>query len=142
MGDAVPGYHVVLTRSGAHVARLYSIAVDAAYRGRGIAAALLADAEAESRRAGCDVLRLEVRADNAAGIHLYETHGYRPIGRIAGYYSDGADALRYEKRLVHGAGGFERGRPSGTTLSGPRGRRRAPRRGLAALPTLHPPEGF
>ena len=40
-----------------------------------------------------------MRADNAAAIRLYEQRGYRPIGRRADYYEDGATALRYERAL-------------------------------------------
>jgi [ribosomal protein S18]-alanine N-acetyltransferase len=104
-GGAVVGYHLILTRRGTQVARLYSIAVDAAQRGKGLATALMADAEAVARRAGRAVLRLEVRADNRAAIRLYERLGYRLIGRYQAYYADKADALRYEKPLGRGSAG-------------------------------------
>ncbi len=99
MDGAVAGYHLVLTRSGSRVARLYSIAVAAAARGHGLGDKLLADAERQARRAGAAVLNLEVRPDNAGAIRLYHRRGYTPIGTRAHYYADGADALRYGKPL-------------------------------------------
>jgi ribosomal protein S18 acetylase RimI-like enzyme len=94
------GYHVVLFRKGSSLARLYSIAVDGRHRGAGVGSRLLADAEAVARARGKTALRLEVREDNASAIGLYQRRRYAPIGRYDGYYADGADALRYEKRLL------------------------------------------
>jgi ribosomal protein S18 acetylase RimI-like enzyme len=96
------GYHIVLLRAGSAVARLYSLAVDPAARGKGSGAALLDDAEKVSRRLGRKALRLEVRADNAGAIRLYESRGYVRIGTWRQYYADKTDALRYEKRLGPG----------------------------------------
>jgi ribosomal protein S18 acetylase RimI-like enzyme len=93
------GYRLVLFRKGSSVARLYSIAVDDRHRGTGVGARLLADAESVARDSGRGVLRLEVRVDNRNAVRLYESRGYAPIGRYAGYYADGTDALRYEKAL-------------------------------------------
>ena len=56
------------------------------------------------RRAAPSVLRLEVRAANLAAIRLYERNGYRRFGIHREYYEDGADALRYEKRLSDAPG--------------------------------------
>ncbi|MBZ0224317.1 MAG: GNAT family N-acetyltransferase [Dokdonella sp.] len=94
------GAAVVFFRSGSRVARLYSIAVAASLRGRGLGAELLESVERIARRRHCDRLRLEVRADNPQAQRLYERHGYQRIAHIEGYYEDGADAWRYEKRLA------------------------------------------
>ena len=99
-GGPVHGYSLVLFRKGSPLARLYSIAVADASRGSGVGRRLLADAERVARRRGPQVLRLEVRADNGPAIRLYESQGYRLIGRHAAYYADKADALRYEKRIA------------------------------------------
>ena len=99
----VVGYHLVLTRSGTSVARLYSIAVSAAARGRGVGDRLMADAERQAKRLGAAVLRLEVRPDNAAAIRLYEQRGYRRIGTRSDYYADGSDAFRYQKTVRRAA---------------------------------------
>lgn len=93
------GKAVVFFRKGSDSARLYSIAVDDAARGRGIAKALLRAAERGARVRGCARLRLEVNQLNAGAIALYEKLGYRRFGAYAGFYEDGADAWRYEKAL-------------------------------------------
>ena len=120
---AVVGYHLVLTRSGSAVARIYSIAVTAAARGRGIGEKLLADAERQATRRGAAVLRLEVHPGNAGAIRLYQRRGYTRIGTYRDYYADGADALRYQKTLGR------KGRPgtAGAPGSGGTGKDRRPR---------------
>jgi [ribosomal protein S18]-alanine N-acetyltransferase len=91
---------MLLRRRGSPAARLYSLVVDAASRGRGIAGLLLDDAEAIALAAGTAEIRLEVRADNAAARSLYRRSGYLEVDTRRGYYEDGADALRLRKRLV------------------------------------------
>ena len=108
-GLEILGYSLLLFRDGTGVARLYSIAVDARHRGRGLAAALLADAERVALKRGRTRVSLEVRDDNGAAIRLYERLGYRLIGRNADYYADGAGARRYEKRLDRTTSGLSRG---------------------------------
>ena len=95
----VDGAAVVFRRGNSRRARLYSLAVATAARGRGLARKLLAAAEAEARRHGCTVLDLEVRHDNRAAIALYEHHGYRRTERLQAFYEDGADGWRYSKVL-------------------------------------------
>lgn len=95
----VVGYVCVLFRAGAGVARIYSIAVDPAYRGRGVAQRLIAAAEQTARARGARSLRLEVRASNMAALGLYERAGFTFLERKPGYYQNGEDALRLEKHL-------------------------------------------
>jgi ribosomal protein S18 acetylase RimI-like enzyme len=102
-GAPLAGTAVVFFRRGSAVARLYSLATAAEARGKGVASALMAAVEAAARARGCRVLRLEVRADNLAAIHLYEHLGYRRIGHLAAYYDDGADGWRYERSLTSAA---------------------------------------
>ena len=120
-GSAILGYHLVLFRKGATVARLYSIAVDDRRRGSGLGRRLLADAEAIAAGAKRKILRLEVREENRPAIGLYERRGYRRIGRYRRYYADKADALRYEKSL----GELEEGRSPRRSRARLRRRRRA-----------------
>ncbi len=94
------GSVVLFFRTGSTVARVYSLATQPEARGQGVGTALLRAAVAAARRRGCRVLRLEVRADNAAAIALYERLGYRRIGSYGHYYQDGVDALRYELALA------------------------------------------
>ncbi len=98
-GASVTGYAAVLFRKGARVARLYSIAVDPAARGQGVAPALIAAALRTARGRGVTCLRLEVRASNKAGLSLYDRAGFTFLERRPGYYNDGEDAVRLEKRL-------------------------------------------
>jgi len=98
-GCRLAGSALLLFRRGARVARLYSLAVDQAWRGRGIGRRLLDAGERESAKRGCIRVRLEVRTDNRAAQALYEGHGYRRVGQRPGYYEDGADAWCYEKCL-------------------------------------------
>lgn len=93
------GVSVVLRRSRSSVARLYSIAVAPAARGRGIASRLLEEAIGLARDSGAAVLRLETREDNHAAQRLFARHGFRPLDRKTGYYEDGTDALRLQKSL-------------------------------------------
>ena len=93
------GAAVLFLRSRSRVGRLYSIAVAAGARGRGIGEALLQAIEQAAAKRGCDRLRLEVRVDNVGAQRLYERRGYRRFGLRRGYYEYGHDALRYEKAL-------------------------------------------
>ncbi len=98
----IAGSAVLLNRAGTGLTRLYSLAVDPALRGRGVARRLLAACEETTLARGRIVLRLEVRRDNAATCTLYVGAGYRPCGSVPDYYEDGETALRYEK-LLHDA---------------------------------------
>ncbi len=94
------GVVMVLFRPRSSVARLYSIAVAPHAGGRGLAARLLDAAEQAAVRRGARLMRLEVHERNHAAVKLYRRSGYREFGRHRRYYEDGADALRFEKRLV------------------------------------------
>jgi ribosomal-protein-alanine acetyltransferase len=96
---AVLGYALVALRSGSALARLYSIALVQEASGTGLGTRLLDAAEQAAADRGATVMRLEVRADNAAAIRLYERRDYRRFGLLSSYYEDGQDALRFEKRL-------------------------------------------
>lgn len=94
----VAGYALANFRSNSRACRLFSLARDPqapAGCGRGLLAAI----EQEALRRGCASIRLEVRDTNARAIGLYETAGFRRIGRYEAYYEDGAPALRFEKAL-------------------------------------------
>jgi ribosomal protein S18 acetylase RimI-like enzyme len=94
---------VLLYRARARVARLYSLIVAPAARGRGIGAALLERAVQAAAARACARLTLEVRGDNAGAIALYRHHGFRPTRLLPGYYDDGECALRMARALT-GAG--------------------------------------
>lgn len=96
----VRGYAVVLFRRGSLAARLYSIAVDSAFRHRGVGAALLDQAERTALARGAATLRLEVRTEDEFALDFYRSRDYLPFGRRRDYYADGADATRMEKALT------------------------------------------
>jgi len=96
----VRGYVMVLFHIGTSLARLYSIAVDPAWRERGIGPALVEAVEQAARDEGCVSMRLEIRRDNPASITLFRRFGYRQFGTHADYYEDHMEALRFEKTLV------------------------------------------
>lgn len=94
------GYALVLFHRGTSLARLYSIAIAAEARSTGLGKQLLQHIEAIALDHDCAYLRLEVRTDNPAAIHLYERSGFRRFDLIHDYYEDHADALRLEKRIL------------------------------------------
>ncbi|CCG09387.1 GNAT family N-acetyltransferase/peptidase C39 family protein [Pararhodospirillum photometricum] len=94
------GYALVLVRTGTLLARLYSLAVAPAFRGRGLGRVLLDAAEARARTFGAAAMRLEVRPDNAGAIALYRARGYRDFAIYQKYYEDLSDALRMSKSLL------------------------------------------
>ena len=99
IGTQVGAYVLVLYRANSGAARIYSIGVAARFRRRGLARSLVAAAEKDAVRRGRKAMRLEVRADDRDTIALYESSGYRRIGRVPGYYNGRVDALRLEKVL-------------------------------------------
>ncbi|MCB1854187.1 MAG: peptidase C39 family protein [Halieaceae bacterium] len=96
-GGSLCGYILVIQRRGTRLARLYSLAVDPAYRGRGVAADLIRQGERVARDTGSLYMRLEVAGNNSAAISLYRKLGYQQFGLYRDYYEDHSDALRMEK---------------------------------------------
>ena len=65
-----------ITPTQASNARILSIAVAPAWRGRGVANALMTLADDYFRSRGVKKVRLEVRPDNMPAIKVYRKHGY------------------------------------------------------------------
>jgi predicted GNAT family N-acyltransferase len=80
---------------GDGVARLGRMAVDPDARGRGIGAAVLEDAERESRAAGVDRIRLHAQV---AARSLYERGGFEQVG--GAFVEEGIPHLTMEKALA------------------------------------------
>lgn len=78
-----------------------SLAVDPAYRGRGIGTALLRKAEERARSMGKRTMSLGVIGENAGAIRLYERLGYRTTQTWDGYLvrlaTGSAEVHRMEK---------------------------------------------
>jgi ribosomal protein S18 acetylase RimI-like enzyme len=99
-GERLRAYVLVLFHRNTSMARLYSFAVDPPFRGRGLAKALVSEAERVALTHGVVSMRLEVRADNAAAQGLYQSLGYRTFATAPDYYEDHMEALRMEKALA------------------------------------------
>lgn len=103
-GGAVAGF--VLARAIAGEAEILTLAVDPGRRRQGLARALIRAAVDAAQAAGAETMFLEVAADNAPAIALYEGAGFSPAGRRRGYYArpggPSVDALVLRKTLATG----------------------------------------
>ncbi len=95
------GYGLVLLNTGTRLARLYSIAVSKSHQGIGLGKTILESLIDKAEEEDFVYLRLEVKPDNVAAIGLYEKMGFRLLNRKKEYYSDGSDALCFEKRIKY-----------------------------------------
>ncbi len=86
---------------GGDVADLMTLAVDPAYQGRGLGTRLLGVLESDAAAGRAQHLILEVRADNAAALRLYQRTGYTRISIRRRYYQPGdVDAHILRKALT------------------------------------------
>jgi len=97
--QAVIGYGLVWCHRGTGLARLYSLAIDPAWQGKGLSHPLLDQLEQTTAELGYLFMRLEVSKQNAAAIQLYQKRGYRVFGEYHDYYDDHGDALRMQKTI-------------------------------------------
>jgi putative acetyltransferase len=121
-------HHGHLAGCGALIARgrvgeLKRFYVRASLRGQGLGAILLAAAEAEARRLGVWLIRLEVGRLQRHAIALYRRAGYRPIRYFSPYRPDPVCLFRAKRikpnfqRLAHTAGACGRAPPDGGPIS-------------------------
>ncbi|WP_333609585.1 GNAT family N-acetyltransferase/peptidase C39 family protein [Arsukibacterium sp.] len=94
------GYFLLIYRRGTSLARLYSIAVDPAFRQRGLAEKLLLAAEQQAADRRCALLRLEVRKDNVPAIKLYQKLQYHEFAVKHDFYEDHSDAICMQKQVI------------------------------------------
>jgi ribosomal protein S18 acetylase RimI-like enzyme len=92
-------YGLVIFRKNSDKGRIYSLAVSAQARGKGLGGALLAALECEAKRRQCRQTILEVSCNNHTAISLYTRSGYMVLANFPNYYEDGSDALRMSKDL-------------------------------------------
>jgi GNAT superfamily N-acetyltransferase len=78
---------------------VHRVAVDPAFRGQGIAAALMQQAETVARSRGISVLRVDTNTQNAATQKLFPKLGYILSGETGLGFRTGLRFLCYEKRL-------------------------------------------
>ena len=92
-GEDVVGYAGLCAYS-VDVSYIQTIGVTADHQGHGIGTTLLVALLDHADSRGASQVDLEVRADNASAIRLYERHGFGRVGVRRGYYQpSGADAL-------------------------------------------------
>ena len=77
----------------------HRLAVAPAAQGRGVAAALLRQAEHEATQLGLRTLRVDTNSENAATQRLFPKLGYRFAGEIKLTFRPGLRFFCYEKRL-------------------------------------------
>jgi ribosomal protein S18 acetylase RimI-like enzyme len=90
---------VGLVKSGGKTARIYSLAVDPACRGRGLAGILMTALARRVLKRGCNAMSLEVRADNQAALGLYQKVGFTVVAELPGYYAGTDPGLRLKVPL-------------------------------------------
>ena len=76
----------VLSRRALDEAEILTVAVDAAVRGQGVGAKILAVHLPRLGRFGIRTVFLDVGDNNAAALHLYGRLGFREVARRPGYY--------------------------------------------------------
>ena len=107
-GEALAGYAGGWIVDGQ--VQILKVGVDPAMRRRGIARELLAHVAADARDLGASRCSLEVRAGNVGAQELYSALGFRSLGVLPRYYSDGEDAVIMEGPLPlarHDVAGME-----------------------------------
>jgi ribosomal protein S18 acetylase RimI-like enzyme len=78
----------------------HRLAVDPAAQGKGIALALMAEAETQAVAQGLRVLRVDTNSENTATQRLFPKLGYRFAGEITLAFRPGLRFFCYEKRLA------------------------------------------
>ena len=96
--DGVLGYAGL--DHGGEVADVMTVAVAPGAQGRGLGRLLLAELERRAQARGAGHVILEVRADNAAALALYERSGFEVLSTRRRYYQPGdVDAIVMRKSL-------------------------------------------
>lgn len=78
----------------------HRLAVDPAFRGQGVGAALLAQAEQIARERGITFLRIDTNSENQATQTLFPKLGYTYAGEITLGFRPGLRFLAYQKNLT------------------------------------------
>jgi [ribosomal protein S18]-alanine N-acetyltransferase len=99
--EELAGFSIVnVERSrGRRVGYLTTLDVAPNFRGRGLAGALMQQAEAQASAADCAAMLLHVFTGNKAAIGLYEKLGYERMQAATNFYGSGLGAWVYRKVL-------------------------------------------
>lgn len=73
-------------------AQITNVAVMPEYQNQSIGRKMLNEIICIAKEKGADAMTLEVRPSNQSAIHLYESLGFKSVGRRRGYYENGEDA--------------------------------------------------
>ena len=87
LSDRPVGFAAASWLRGEIAAELETVVIEQRYRRQGIATALVADCRQWAAREGASMVRLEVRASNAAALALYQRCGFSTVGVRRAYYS-------------------------------------------------------
>lgn len=96
-GEVIGFVVLVLTPEGE--GRVFAIAVDSRYRGKGVGRTLLKAAFNTLRKREIGYVRLEVRVSNHIAQRLYRSLGFMDTGFIPFYYKNGEGAIMMRKVL-------------------------------------------
>ena len=100
---SVAGFAVMEFHFDARRAHLVLLAVEPAYRRRGLGVALFRWLEKVACLGGIARIRLELRADNEAARAFYERLGFRETELRRGYYDGRQDAISMARRIGRGS---------------------------------------
>jgi ribosomal-protein-alanine N-acetyltransferase len=92
------GYALYLTRRNSKRIRLYSLGIETAFAGQGLAGLYLQERLQDFAQDFAQIV-LEVRLSNQRATGLYVHLGFEVKQILQGYYSDGEDACRMVKEL-------------------------------------------
>lgn len=73
-------------------AQITNVAVSPIYQNRGVGRQMMSAIMQIAKDRGANAMTLEVRPSNSSAMHLYESLGFKSVGRRRGYYEDGEDA--------------------------------------------------
>ena len=93
----------VLARLLVEELEILQIAVEEAWRGRGLGRMLMAALAKKGREAGKGSWILEVRENNLPALGLYQAFGFEEMGRRPGYYPDSGESailMKADLRLL------------------------------------------
>lgn len=99
---SIEGFAIAETRMshGKRVGHIVTIDVSPARRRRGVGRLLMIAVTERCREAGASRMQLEVAVNNEGAIAFYTELGFRPTGRIRGYYMGKLDAVVMEQELA------------------------------------------
>ncbi|MCK9160920.1 MAG: ribosomal protein S18-alanine N-acetyltransferase [Bacteroidaceae bacterium] len=99
-GGRILAYLSLLFHSRYNYLRIYSVAVSAQSRGKGIGQLLMDEAFKIASDSGAKKITLEVMVTNRSAIALYLKNGFKKCGIKPGYYHHGEDAFYMQRDML------------------------------------------